>query len=120
MALFSISVSGVMTTMPTPTSFEVSYMDISKAERNSNGLMLIERITTKRKIQVSYDFLIASDMTKILNAVAPTYYDVKFHDPKTNALDTANMYCGDRSVSFIDYINGTPRYRGVSFDLIER
>lgn len=120
MALFSIEVNGVMTTMPTPTGLDVGIMDISKAERLANGLMNIERITTKQKLQVSYDYLSATNLKTILNAVSPTFYNVQYHDPLTNALRTTSMYCGDRSISFIDYRNGQPRYRGVSFDLIER
>ena len=42
-----ISVSGVA--LPTPSEFQVGYMDGQKAERNANGTMIIEKIATKEK-----------------------------------------------------------------------
>ena len=35
-------------TIPSPSSLNVSVQDINKAERNTNGTMIIERIATKR------------------------------------------------------------------------
>jgi hypothetical protein len=106
--------------MPTPSEMNISYMDLSKAERNANGLMIIERIATKRKLEIKYAYLTSTDLSKLLNAVAPTFYNVEFLDVKTGAYQTASMYCGDRSVGWLDYIDNIPRYQDLSFDLIER
>ncbi len=106
--------------MPTPTELQVDYQDISKADRNANGLMIIERIATKVKLEIKYAYLEAGDLATILNAVAPTYYNVTYLDPKSNSYKTGSFYCGDRTVGMIDYINGNPRYKDLSFDLIER
>ncbi len=106
--------------MPTPTELQVDYQDISKADRNANGLMIIERIATKVKLEIKWAYVEAADLTTILNAVAPTYYNVTYLDPKSNSYKTGSFYCGDRSVGMIDYINGNPRYKDLSFDLIER
>ena len=43
-----ITISGVA--LPTPSEFQVGYQDISKAERNANGTMIIERVAVKRKL----------------------------------------------------------------------
>jgi hypothetical protein len=106
--------------LPTPTDFQVGILDVSKAERNANGMMIIERITTKRKLQISYSFVTASDMSTILNATQPVYYDVTYFDPMTNAYRTSSFYCGDRDMGMIDFRNGVPRYKDLKFDLIER
>jgi hypothetical protein len=106
--------------MPTPSEMNISYMDLSKAERNANGLMIIERITTKRKLEIKYTYLNSADLSKLLNAVSPTFYNVTFLDVKTGTYQTASMYCGDRSVGWLDYIDDIPRYKDLSFDLIER
>jgi hypothetical protein len=113
-----ITVGGVV--LPTPTDYAVDIMDISKAERSARGEMLIERIATKRKISLSYSFLTASGLSNILNAVAPTYFNVTYLDPQTNGLRTGSFYCGDRTTGMQDYFNGIPRYKDVKFDLIER
>lgn len=106
--------------MPTPTELQIDYMDLSKADRNANGLMIIERVATKRKLEVKYAYLTASDLQKILNAIAPTFYDVTYLDAQTNSFKTGSFYSGDRSVGWIDYLDGVPRYKDLSFDLIER
>ncbi|MCP8969728.1 DUF6711 family protein [Ectobacillus ponti] len=113
-----LTIGGVA--MPTPSDLQVGIMDISNAQRNANGLMIIERIATKRKLSVSYNYASAADMQKILQAVAPVFYNVTFLNPLTNAYETSSFYCGDRSVGMIDYVNSVPRYKDLKFDLIER
>jgi hypothetical protein len=113
-----ISIGGVA--LPTPSSFSVGVMDLSKAERNANGSMIIERIATKKKLSFSYAFLSATDLAVILKAIAPTFYNVTYLDPVDNTFKTASFYCGDRGVGMIDYIDNVPRYKDLSFDLIER
>jgi len=106
--------------MPTPTEMTIGYMDLSKAERNANGLMIIERIATKRKLEIKYAYINSFDVSRLLTAVAPTFYNVTFLDVRTGYYQTASMYCGDRSVGWLDYVDDVPRYRDFSFDLIER
>lgn len=106
--------------MPTPSEMNISYMDLSKAERNANGLMIIERIATKRKLEIKYTYLNSFDLSRLLTALSPTFYNVTFLDVKTGAYQTASMYSGDRSVGWLDQVDGVPRYKDLSFDLIER
>jgi hypothetical protein len=113
-----ISINGVA--LPTPSEFQVGIMDISKAERNANGNMIIERITTKRKLTIQYTYLSSTDASTVLNSIAPTYYNVTYLDPQTKSMKTGSFYCGDRTLGMIDYINGVPRYRDINFSLIER
>lgn len=113
-----ITVNGV--DLPTPTEFSCSLLDLSKAERNANGLMIIERIATKRKLVLTWAYVTESDAQTILNAVSPTFYNVTYEDPQSRALRTGSFYCGDRSLGMIDYQNGVARYKDLSFDLIER
>lgn len=113
-----ITINGV--NVPTPTDFQVGIQDISNAQRNANGLMIIERICTKKTLSISYSYLSASDMSTVLQAIAPVYYNVTYLDPLTNTNVTSSFYCGDRSLGMIDYQNGVPRYQNVKFTLIER
>ena len=112
-----VTISGVA--IPTPTDFQVGVMDISKAERNASGRMIIERIAVKRKLFFTYSYITAADAAKILRLVAPTYYDVTYFDPVANQMESATFYCGDRQLGFIDYQNGVPRYKDFNFNLIE-
>jgi hypothetical protein len=113
-----ITANGVV--LPTPSDFQVGIMDLSKSERNAAGTMIIERIATKRKLSLTWSYLSAADLSTILIAVAPTFYDVKYLDPQINGLRTGSFYCGDRNLGMINFINGVPLYKDVKFDLIER
>ena len=115
LALFTIE----STAMPTPKKFSVSILDVSKAERNANATMLIERIATKRKISVSYDFLTGSQLKTLLTALNPVFFNVTYFDPYTNSMQTKKFYCGDRNTDMIDFSGTSARY-SVSFDLIEK
>lgn len=115
MALLTIN----SVTIPTPTEFTVSYQDLSKADRNANGLMVIERIATKRKLSLKWSYCTAANLATILSAVAPTYYPVTYMDAQTNRMYTGNFYCGDRQVGMISYVDGVPVYKDLGFDLIE-
>lgn len=106
--------------MPSPTSLQVSIMDISRAERNANGNMTIERINTKVKLTVGYDYISASDLQTLLSKISATYFDVLFFDPRINQWSTKSMYCGDRNIGMLDFWGGVARWKDVSFDLIER
>lgn len=106
--------------MPTPSKYDVSVMDLSKAERSSKGRMIIERIATKKKIAISYNYLIAQELAFLLTKLSPTFYDVTYLDPVSNTFKTASFYCGDRQVGMVSFTDGIATYENVSFDLIER
>lgn len=111
------TVSGLA--MPAPSEFDVSIMDLSKAERNANGRMIIERIATKRKLNFSYAFVTESDASFILKQIAATSYTVTYLDPQTGFFKSGSFYCGDRSLGMLDYIDEIPRYKDLKFNLIE-
>ncbi len=113
-----LTIGGVA--MPTPTEMEVGVMDLSKAERNAKGYLILERIATKVKVVVTYSFITAEDLETVLNAIKNTSYSVTFLDPRSNSFKTFTMYSGDRNCAMVDYINGVARYKDFTFDLIER
>jgi len=114
-----ITINGVE--LPTPSEFKVGIQDLSKAERNTRGMLIIERIRGGvRKIELGWNFLTAEQMSLILNAVSPVLFSVTYPDPMTNANRTGTFYAGDRPVSMMDFRNGVPRYKDVRFSLVER
>jgi hypothetical protein len=113
-----LNINGV--DLPSPSDLQVGLMDISKADRNAAGTMIIERIATKRKLQISYSYLSADDLKQVLSAVSPVFFTVTYPDPQTSTMRTGTFYSGDRTCPMIDYKNGVPRYKDVKFDLIER
>lgn len=113
-----ITINGV--DLPTPSDLQVGIMDLSKAERNARGTMIIERIATKRKLDLTYSFLTRSELSLVLSAVSSVFFNVTYLDPQTNSYRTGSFYCGDRNVGMLDFKNGVPRYKDIKFDLIER
>jgi hypothetical protein len=106
--------------LPSPSEFSVGLMDLSKAERNAKGTMIIERIATKRKLELAWNYLTATQLATVLNAVTPVFFSVTYRDPLTNADRTGTFYVGDRNVGMIDFQNNVPRYKDIKFNLIER
>jgi hypothetical protein len=113
-----IKIDGVE--IPTPKEYLIGIQDISKAERNANGTMIIERIATKRKISVAWDYLDKDKLSQLLNAVSPVFFTVDYIDPQDNGSKSGTFYCGDRNCGMIDFKNGVPRYKDVKFDIVER
>ncbi len=106
--------------IPTPSDLQVGIMDISKAERNARGTMIIERVTTKRKLDLSYNYMDKDTLGRLLTAVSPVFFSVTYIDPQTNSKRTSTFYCGDRTVGALDYRNGVIRYKDIKFSFIER
>ncbi|MBE1554811.1 DUF6711 family protein [Sporosarcina limicola] len=113
-----LNVNGVA--IPTPSDYSVGILDISKAERNARGDMIIERITTKRKLEVGWRYLSKSDLQKVMNAVSPVFFKVEYLDPQTNSRKTGTFYAGDRNVGALDYMDGNIRWKDCKFSLIEK
>ena len=113
-----IKISGVA--IPTPSDYQPGIMDISKAERNANGTMIIERVTTKRKLELSWTYLSQQNLSLILTAIAPVFFTVEYIDPQLGELKTGTFYSGDRNCPAVRYKNGVLEYKDVKFNLIER
>lgn len=112
-----VTINGVA--VATPSSYTWNIMDISNAERNAKGSIIIERIATKRKIELGWNYLTRTEMATLLQSVSNTTFPVTFVDAQTNSNVTKTMYVGDRNVGMIDFQNGVARYKDIKFNLIE-
>ena len=106
--------------IPTPSSFKVGLMDISNAERNAKGDMLIDRIATKRKIEVKWNLLFPQELTQLLNLVSNVYFFVRYPDPMTGQLEIKTFYCGDRNIGMYSYVDGVAKWNDISFNFVEK
>ena len=106
-------------TISTPSSFQIGIEDISKAERNANGTLIIERIATKRKLELSSNYLSAANLSTLLTAISGTTFTVEYPDAQTGAARTGTFYAGARTAGAIDYQGSVMRYKDVKFNLIE-
>lgn len=111
-----ITINGVE--LPTPSDYRVGINDIVKAERNARGRMIIERITTKRKLELSWKYLTENQLSLVLGAVSPITFTVTYPDP-TGGRQSASFYSGDKSIGAMDFLNGVIRWKDIKFNLIE-
>jgi len=107
-------------TIPTPSSYTAGVMDLSKAERNARGTIIIERIATKRKLELTWNYLDQDRLSQLLRAVSPVFFTVEYPDPQDGTMRTGTFYVGDRKAGAIDYRDGVVRWKDVAFNLIER
>ncbi|MFZ3132757.1 MAG: DUF6711 family protein [Desulfosporosinus sp.] len=94
-------------------------MDLSKAERNASGTLIIERIATKRKLELGWSYLSQADLATLLTTVSPVTFTVVYPDPQTGAARSGTFYAGDRAAGAIDYQGGIMRWKDIKFSLIE-
>lgn len=113
-----IKINGVE--IPTPSDYNVGIQDISNAERNANGTIIIERIATKRKIEINWKSLSKDNVSRVLSLVSPVFFYVEYVDPQDNGVRTGTFYSGDRSCGALSFINGVIKYKDIKFNLIER
>lgn len=113
-----IKINGVE--LPAPSGYTPSIQDISKAERNANGTMIIERIATKRKLSLAWQYLSSDALSAILQLVSPVFFTVEYIDPQDNGTKTGTFYSGDRTSDGIGIKDGKMSWKNVKFDIIER
>lgn len=112
-------------TIPTPSSYQYDRSDYDAEEgsyRDITGTMTRQRITTKVKLTLSWNSaaLAATDISKLLQAVKPLFFEVRYFDPYEGGMTTTTMYVGDRSLDMYSFINGKPVWRTIAFNLIEK
>ncbi|MEK5038971.1 DUF6711 family protein [Sporosarcina sp. FSL K6-3457] len=106
--------------IPTPSGFQVGIMDLSNAERNAQGDMLIDRIATKRKIELKWNHLSPHELSTVLQVINNVYFFVKYPDPLTGQFETKTFYVGDRTTPMYSFVDGTPVWKDISFNFIEK
>lgn len=114
--MITVNGSGIRT----PDSYRVNLEDIVKGERNAAGNMSIERIATKRKLELAWTYLVDTDMSTLLDAVKDVFFTVQYPDPETGALKSGTFYSGSKSTEGMTYVGAKMVWRSVKFNLIER
>lgn len=108
------------TPIPTPSRFKVGILDISNAERNADGDMMIDRVATKRKLELFWNELKPSQLSSLLGLVNNVTFFVKYPDPMTGDIETKTFYSGDKNIDMYSYVNGIPVWNDISFNFIEK
>lgn len=129
MAVISIGTtpSNVAEITPDPYKCEYGLMDVSASDagrvQDAGATMYKQRIAQKRKLNLAWRNPPADAVSRILTAVNPEYFYVRYWDAMDGRYETRQFYVGDRTAPLrwyeIPELGGT-RYEELSFDLIER
>lgn len=113
-----ISING--TALPTPSGLIVDTDDITNAERNASGTMIIELIATKRKLELTWANIKNSDMITVRGLIESNVtMSATYIDPNTGTTRTGTFYKGDRSAGLLRYWYGEVYWKDFKFNLIE-
>lgn len=107
-------------TVVTPKSMSVSISDVDgDTGRNANGTIVRDRVAVKRKIECEWGMLTQDEMQKLLNAVTPVFFSVKYIDPQIGET-TKTMYVGDRTTPVYNFNNEFKRWSSLKMNFIEK
>ena len=99
----------------------VGIYDVSStADRNAQGLIVIDRVATKRKIEMEWGALTNAEISTLLSAVTDMFFTVAFPDPQTGADKTITCYVGDRTAPVYRETSGVPLWEGLKMNFIEQ
>ena len=120
---FVLKINGKILPTPSEMSFTLQDYDSENSKRTISGKMTRDRIRANTlKISVSFAPLFGDELKTIIDAVTPQFFNVQVLDPRTNSIQTLEMYCGDKSFDTLRVFveSGKVKYEGLSFSLIER
>lgn len=114
-----LQIDGVWIPDPSSLQWGIQSVSDSNAGRTTDGLMHVNLITRKRKIELEWTGVSFAVASEILKAVNPETFNVTYLDALTNTRLTKKFYVGDRSAMVYSYSDGYKRYQNVAFNIIE-
>lgn len=105
-----------------PTELTVSPEILDKAERTVDGTMVVDIVGTKRKVDVSWDYLSKEDMTTLTKAIGgDKFAEITYHDNATGILET--MMARSEGLSYqphYNWVKGKIMWKSVSVSFAEK
>ena len=109
------------TPLPDPTVMQWSLERVSSANagRTQDGIMHVEQIALKRKIELAWNNIPFATATAILKAAKPEYINVKYYDFLEGKNVTKKFYTGEQSIPVYSFKSGIKIVTNVAFNIIE-
>ena len=102
------------------TSYNVTYQKITEGERDSTGLMHLDLIARKKKIELEWEVLNQEEATALLNKFDELLtFTCAYFDPKTGKEQSIKAYCNDPTIGMMVIQDGKIIYKGFSVHIIE-
>ena len=114
-----MKINGVI--IPTPSSMEVTLMDIdSDSYRNANGQLVRDRVAVKRKVTCAWNWLSVADAATLLTAGEDEFFEMTYLDPKAGENVTKTFYVGDRTSPVYSLVDGKEGWKGIQMAFTQR
>lgn len=112
-------INGIPFKAPPGENFEIEHYNITKADRNAEGDMIMELVAKKRKFLFFYPELSGEDLDHILRLIDSNEVFFTLEYPDNGVQKTAVVYAGPiRRKKFRTHMGWY--WKDVSFNLIER
>lgn len=79
--------------MPSPSGFEITYKTNGKAELVASGNTVMDRLSIKRRIVITYNHIFYNPLKEILENIlqGDVFFDLSFVDPGKMAWETISV-----------------------------
>lgn len=120
MITFNYNQSNELTVVPSEMAWSLNAVNAANSGRTANGYMYSNRVTQKRKLELTFAGVEWQTASQILNAVNAEYLYVRYPDMLTGAMRTMQCYVGDKETTVYTWWNGQKILTSLKFNLIER
>jgi len=95
-------------------------LDSGETQRLMDGNLARHRITTKHNLRVACKPLSTEDASKVLNAIKPKSFQVRYLDPAEGNYVVRTCYASDIPAQVLIFDkDGIPCWQGIEFNIIE-
>ena len=106
---------------PASCTFEYETLDGEGAGRTLDGTAHRDVIATKIKLNLSWNSITVSEMSRLLTALDSPFFTVIYFSPQQGTFVEDTFYCGNRSVPVYSFVNNQIKYdSGFAVNLIQR
>jgi phenylalanyl-tRNA synthetase beta subunit len=113
-----LKVNGKFIPDPSELQWGLQSVSASNAGRTMDGLMHVNLVTRKRKLELKWSGVDFDATSEILKAVNDETFKVTYFDNLNNRNETRTFYVGDRTSMVKSYVEGYRRC-DVAFNIIE-
>lgn len=113
-----LKINGKFIPDPSELQWGLQSVSASNAGRTMDGLMHVNLVTRKRKLELKWSGVDFDATSEILKAVNDETFKVTYFDNLNNRNETRTFYVGDRTSMVKSYVEGYRRC-DVAFNIIE-
>ena len=110
----------LLTVVPSSMKYDLYSVNAANSGRTTTGKMFTNRVTQKRKLELSFNAKTWSEVAQILTAVNAEYFKVTYPDMLTGANRTMDCYRGDVGMSVYTWWDNQKMLTDITLSLIER